>query len=359
MKNKIPGFALSPMLSAPSLDEKRGVSRGRRNTIFYPRSSIFGFLLGVLLLALCSSAVAQQQKVYRVGVLLQGGPWYDAIDGLRHGLKELGLEDGKQYVLDIRDAKGDPKAIEEAARSLESEKVKLIYAMATTVVTGAKKVTVDTPIVFAAGTDPVAMGLVESFAKPGGRLTGVHLLVTDLTAKRLEILKEIFPKLRGVVTFYNPANQVAKKGASLGREEAKRLGLKFIERHVKSVEELREALQALKAGEADAFFYTPDAMVLSQVSLIIETARSKKLATMFQEPSLVAKGALASYGQSYYEIGRLSAKYVQKVLSGTPPRDLRIETFDDVELVINLKTAKELGITIPPNVLARAQKVIR
>ena len=162
-----------------------------------------------------------------------------------------------------------------------------------------------------------------------------------------------------MLTFYNPANQVAKQGASLGREEAKRLGLKFVERHVNSVEELRQALQALKAGEADAFFYTPDAMVLSQARLIIDTANAKKLATMFQEQSLVAQGALASYGQSYYEIGRLSAKYVQKVLSGANPRDLRIETFDDVELVINLKTAKQLGLTIPPNVLARAKKVIR
>ena len=172
------------------------------------------------------SAIAQPAKAPRIGVLLQGGPWYDAVDGLRHGLKDLGLEDGKQFFLDIRDAKGDPKALEEAARDLERDKVKLIYAMATSVVATAKQVTTDIPIVFAAGTDPVATGLVDSFVKPGGRLTGVHLLVTDLTAKRLEILKEILPKLRGVVTFYNPANPVAKQGASLGREEAKRLGLK-------------------------------------------------------------------------------------------------------------------------------------
>jgi putative ABC transport system substrate-binding protein len=319
----------------------------------------------ILLIALLSffsfdfSAIAQPAKAPRIGVLLQGGPWYDAVDGLRQGLKDLGLEDGKQFFLDIRDAKGDPKALEEAARDLERDKVKLIYAMATSVVTTAKQVTTDIPIVFAAGTDPVATGLVDSFVKPGGRLTGVHLLVTDLTAKRLEILKEILPKLRGVVTFYNPANPVAKQGASLGREEAKRLGLKFIERHVKSVDELRQALRTLKVKEAGAFFYTPDAMVLSQAQLIIDTARAKRLATMFQEQSLVAKGALASYGQSYYEIGRLSAKYVQKVLSGANPRDLRIETFDDVELVINLKTAKELGMTVPPNVLARANKVIK
>ena len=324
------------------------------------KKKLVSFALAALLLVGGLPVQAQQQKAPpRVGVLLQGGPWYAAVDGLRQGLKELGLEEGKQFTLDIRDGKGDLKAVEEAARNLERDKVKLIYAVATSVVTTAKQATTDTPIVFVAGTDPVAMGLVEGFVKPGGRLTGVHLLVTDLTAKRLEVLKEILPKLRGVLTFYSPANQVAKQGASLGREEAKRLGLKFIERHVKSVEELRQALQALKPGEADAFFYTPDAMVLSQAELIIDTARAKRFATMFQEQSLVAKGALASYGQSYYEIGRLSAKYVQKVLSGTPPRDLRIETFDDVELIINLKTARELGLTIPPNVLARAKRVIK
>ena len=315
--------------------------------------------LAALLLVGGLPVQAQQQKLYRIGVLFPGGPLSETIDGLRKGLKELGFEEGKQFTLAIRDTKGDAKAAADAARTFEQEKVNLIYAMASSVIVAAKEATQNIPIVFSIGTDPVAMGLVSDFAKPGGRLTGVHFLVRDLTSKRLEVLKELLPKLRGVVTVYDPASQVAKESAQLARAEAKRLGLKFIERHVKSVEELRQALQALKAGEADAFFYTPDPMVVSQAQLIIDTAKAKKLPTMFQEQSLVAKGGLASYGQSYYEMGRLSAKYVQKVLSGTPPRDLRIETFDDVELVINLKTANALGLTIPPNVLARAKKVIK
>ena len=315
--------------------------------------------LAALLLVGGLPVQAQQQKLYRIGVLFPGGPLSETIDGLRKGLKELGFEEGKQFTLAIRDTKGDAKAAADAARTFEQEKVNLIYAMASSVIVAAKEATQNIPIVFSIGTDPVAMGLVSDFAKPGGRLTGVHFLVRDLTSKRLEVLKELFPKLRGVVTVYDPASQVAKESAQLARAEAKRLGLKFIERHVKSVEELRQALQALKAGEADAFFYTPDPMVVSHTQLIIDTAKAKKLPTMFQEQSLVAKGGLASYGQSYYEMGRLSAKYVQKVLSGTPPRDLRIETFDDVELVINLKTANALGLTIPPNVLARAKKVIK
>jgi putative ABC transport system substrate-binding protein len=315
--------------------------------------------LCAMLLALCPPAKAQQSKVHRIGVILPGGALYETVDGLKAGLRELGLEEGKQFTLTIKDTKGDVEAAEEAAKNFERDKVSLIYALAGSVITAAKGATVNVPIVFCVGSDPVAAGLVENFVKPGGRLTGVHYLVRDLTSKRLEVLKELLPKLRGVVTVYNPASQVAKESAQLARAEAKRLGLKFIERHVKSVEELRQALQALKAGEADAFFYTPDPMVVSQAQLIIDTARSKKLATMFQEQSLVVKGALASYGQSYYEIGRLSAKYVQKVLSGTHPKDLKIETVDNVELVINLKTAKELGLAIPPNVLTRAQKVIR
>ena len=146
-------------------------------------------------------------------MILQGGPWYDAVDGLRYGLKELGIEEGKQIVLDIRDAKGDVKAVEEAAKSLEREKVKLIYALATSVVTPVKRATKEIPIVFNVGSDPVGTGLVESFAKPGGRLTGIHFVSRDLTAKRLEILNEMLPKLRAVVTFYNPANPVAIEAA--------------------------------------------------------------------------------------------------------------------------------------------------
>jgi putative ABC transport system substrate-binding protein len=292
-------------------------------------------------------------------VLLPGGPLHATIDGLKDGLRELGLEDRKHFTLVIQDTKGDAKVAEEAARNFEREKVNLIYALTSPVIAAAKGTTQSVPIVFTIGSDPVAMKLVDDFAKPGGRLTGVHYLVRDLTAKRLEILKEILPKLSRVVTFYDPGSRVPNEGAKLGREEAQRLGIKFIERHVTSVDELRQGLQGLKSGEADAFFYTADSMVVSQAQLIIDTAKSKKLPTMFAEQTLVAKGALASYGQNYYQIGWISAKYVQQVLNGTPPKDLKIETVDNVELAINLQTAKQLGLTIPAQLLARASKVIK
>ena len=308
----------------------------------------------------CAAAQpAQQSKVPRIGVILPGGPLYGIIEGLRYGLNELGLQEGKQFTLVVRDTKGDLKIAEDAARDFEREKVNLLYVMASAVIAAAKAATVNTPIVFCIGSDPVTFGLVNDFATPGGRLTGVHYPVKDLTAKRLEILKEMLPKIGRVLTIYDPKNQVAADGAALAREEAKRLGLKLIERHVKSVDELRKALQEIKTKEADAFFYLADALVVGQSQLIIDTAKAKKLPTMLQDQSLVAKGGLASYGQNYFEIGRISAKYVQRVLSGTPPKELKIETVDSVELAINLQTAKQLGVTIPPQVLARAQKVIK
>ena len=333
-------------------DQRAAVSKDQRKTM----SKIIILALCSLLLAPCFPAQAQ---VHRIGVLLFGGPWYETVDGLRVGLKEMGLDEGKQFTLAIHDTKGNSKAAQEAARSFEREKVTLIYALASSVVTAAKEATTNVPIVFGLGSDPVTGGIIDTFAKPGQRLTGIHFINRDLSAKRLEILKEILPKAQRILTFYNPDNPVAMESAKLAREEAKRLGLKFIERHVTSSDELQKSLQGLKTGEADVFFYTLDAMVGSQVQMIIETTKAKKLPTMFHEPSLVAKGALASYGQNYFEVGRATAKYVQKVLSGTNPRDLRVETIENIELAINLQTAKQLGLTIPPNVLARAQKVIK
>lgn len=304
-------------------------------------------------------AAAQTKKPYRIGVVFPGGAQYETLVGMRDGLKELGVEEGKHYALTLRDTKGDAAAAEQIAQSLERDGVNLIYALTTPVITKVKAATASVPIVFAIGSDPVTGKLVDSFAKPGGRLTGVHYLVRDLTAKRLEVLKEILPRASRVITFYNPAERVAVEGATLARDEGKRIGIKLIERHVGSIDELKSELQKLKTGEADAFFFTPDPMVGTQSQLIIDTAKAKKLPSMFQEQTMAAQGALASYGQNYREIGRLSAKYVQRVLAGTHPKDMKIETVDSVELAINLQTAKQLGIAIPPQVLARAQKVIR
>lgn len=322
-----------------------------------PRITIAGILIFALL-ALPHTVHGQQSRVYRVGVVLLGGSHYATIDGLRDGLKELGLEEGKQVVFSLRDGKGDLKSVDAAARSLEGEKVDLIVSVSTSVTVATKRATKSVPIVFFAGTDPVSTGLVESFRKPGGRLTGIHRRSTDLTAKRLELLKEIVPKLHRVVTFYQPDNPVAQRSVNIARNAARQLKLEFIGRPVSSVEELRKGLQALRPGEADAFLHVPDGMVTSQTELIIENATAKKLPTMFQERGSVAKGALAAYGEGFYAIGRLSAKLVQRVLLGANPGDLPVEQADKFDFAINLKTAKALGLTIPPSLLTQADEVI-
>ena len=312
------------------------------------------------LLPFAITAEAQQPKAYRIGVITGGGAYYDTIDGMRAGLKQLGFEEGKRFVLAIRDTKGDvAKAAEEAARNLEQEKVNLIYATQTTVTIAARRATANIPIVFCAGTDPVVVGLVDSFPNPGGRLTGVYSKTADLTEKRLEILKEIIPKLRRVVTFYNPRRALSIQSAKQAQEEAQRLGVEIVERHIASVEELRAAVRALRVGEVDAIFEVPDPMVVDQAQLIIDTARVKRLPTMFFFPSEVLKGGLASYSVDLHAVGRVSAKHVHRILTGSKPADLPVEGVDRVSLVINLKTARQIGLTIPPNVLARADKVIK
>jgi putative ABC transport system substrate-binding protein len=202
----------------------------------------------------------------------------------------LGLEEGKQFVFHVRDGKGDLRALEAAARSLEGEKIDLIVAVTTSVTLAVKRATRSVPIVFYTGTDPVSVGLVESFRKPGGRLTGIHGQATGLTAKRLELLKEMIPRLRRVVTFYRPESPAAQQAMKTAREAAGQLKVELLERPVASVEELRTGLRALRPGEADALFYVADAMVASQAELLVESARAKRLLTMFQERWSVTQG---------------------------------------------------------------------
>ncbi|HEU4343200.1 MAG TPA: ABC transporter substrate binding protein, partial [Candidatus Binatia bacterium] len=157
----------------------------------------------------------------------------------------------------------------------------------------------------------------------------------------------------------DPGNPVAREAGRLAREAARRLRVEFIERHVASVPEVQAGLQALTAKEGDAFFMVSDAMVLSQAQLIIDTAKAKRLVTMFWERNSVVNGGVASYGVSYREAGRLSAKYVQRILAGTSPKNLAVETVHKLELVVNLRTAQQIGLTIPPDVLSRVDEVIK
>jgi len=322
--------------------------------------SVAGLMIALgLLLVPRAAGAGQAENVPRVGVVLQGGSYYTMLDGLRDSLKALGLPDGQRVALVVRDAKGDLKAAEAAAQALERERVSLIVSFGTSVSLVVKRATAQVPIVFTAGSDPVARGLVQSMAKPGGRLTGVHYLSADLTAKRLEILKELLPRLRRVITFYNPINPSAQAAARSAREAGQKLRVEIVERHLPSVEALRATVRGLKAEQADAYFFLPDAMVISQAQSIIDAANAIRLPTMAIDLGLAAKGALVCYGVSYREVGREAAPFVQRILAGTDPRDLPVQAVDRLWLVVNLKTAKALGLTIPQSILVRADEVIQ
>jgi putative tryptophan/tyrosine transport system substrate-binding protein len=304
------------------------------------------------------AAEAQSARAYHVGVIGHGGSYAQATVGLRDGLKELGFEQGQQYLLHMREAHGLLEAVGSAASSLEAEKVDVLCVFSTSTALSAKQATKTVPIVFYAGTDPVKVGLVESFRKPGGRLTGVYSQVTDLTAKRLELLKEMVPHLRRVVSFYNPDNPAALESIKQARDGARRLNIVLVERRVTSVEQLRAELHTLRRGEVDALLHISDAMMTSHADFIIDVAREKRLPLILQDSESVTRGALASYGVSYYRGGHLTAKYVQRVLLGANPADMPIEQIARLQLVINLKTAKALSLTIPASLLLRADQVI-
>ena len=253
-------------------------------------SIVLAAILGLGLLAAPLAGEAQSARVYRVGVIMIGGPYSLAVDGLREGLRELGWEEGKQFVLLVHDAKGELKSAEEAAKTLERDNVDLIYSLSTSVTLATQRATTRVPIVFYAGADPVAAGLVKNFRKPGGRLTGIHSQLTVITAKRLEIRKEMVPRLRRVVVFYSPDNPSAQEAMRIARDAARQLKLELVERRFGSVKELRASLHSLRPGEADAMLYVSDATVTSQMDAILEAARTKKLPAIFNETGSIASG---------------------------------------------------------------------
>jgi putative tryptophan/tyrosine transport system substrate-binding protein len=296
-------------------------------------------------------------RIKRVGVVMVGGPHRAGLLGLRDGLKAAGFDEAT-IVLAVRDVRGDLSAISGLAKELEREGTDVLVVFGTSTALATQRSTEHVPIVFAVGGDPVAFGLVESIAKPGGRLTGLHTIISDLTAKRLELLRQIVPALRRIVTFYNPENPGAMVAALVAmRAAAQDLGIEVLTKEAASPQALREVVTGLRAGDAEALFLISDATVLSEDKLIIEHATALKMPVMAYELGSVSEGALAGYGLHYREFGRVAAEYVTRILAGTSPRDLPVQTVRPV-LAINLKTAKALGLTIPPTLLARADEVI-
>ncbi|HEY7205547.1 MAG TPA: ABC transporter substrate-binding protein [Methylomirabilota bacterium] len=322
------------------------------------RRAFLGTLTGGLLAGPLATFAQPAERTYQIGVVLEGGPYVAALDGLRSGLQALGLEEGRHFVLHVHDVKGDPSAVGPAARALERQKVDLIYAVTTSVTLATRQATTRVPIVFYAGSDPVDAGLVQSFRKPGGRLTGVYSRTVDLTPKRFELLKVMLPRLRRVVTFYRRDNAIAVRSVEAMREVARELKVELLERPVASFDELRASLRALKPGVADAYLQAGDATIVSQTDLILETARAKRLPTMFSDETSVVRGGLASYGMNYRTASQHAAAYVRRVLLGATSGDLPVEQLDEPYTVINLRTAKALDLKIPPPLLQRADRVI-
>jgi len=204
----------------------------------------------------------------------------------------------------------------------------------------------------------VSFGLVASIARPGGRITGVQSLFSDVTSKRLALLQELLPGIRRVLSFYSPDNVTGTKAVQVASEAAPALGLHYLARPCRSPEEVQARISTLAEEQADAYFFLPDSLVLAHDQLLLDAASHLHLPVMSHELDIVSRGALAGYGVNYRELGRQAGSYVVRILAGAPPRDLPVQAVTKVALSINLKTAAALGLTIPPTLLARADEVI-
>jgi putative tryptophan/tyrosine transport system substrate-binding protein len=330
------------------------------------RREVIAALGWTLLLTGHSTAVAQQSPPKRAGVvdqklvavLYRGGDYSTPLDAFREELRRAGLSDGAHLRFEIREVRGDFRAVQEAARALELVGAHVLVAFGLSLAWAAQQSTSTVPIVFATGGDPVALGLIQSVNKPAGRVTGISSFTTDATAKRLDILRELIPRLKRVVSFYDPGNPVGQESMHGLREAAGRLDIEVLEQQVTSEQEVRDSSDALSLGRADAFFLVHDALVQSNGETIIAKASLIGMPVMAQNLEWVARGALVGYGADARDHGRAAARYVVRILNGARPSELPVEVNGRLSLGINLKTAKALGLTIPPTLLARADEVI-
>lgn len=297
----------------------------------------------------------------RIGILIpeSGRAETQSVKGLRDTLKQLGYKERQNILVEMRDAKGDRGALKAMAEDLVAKKVHVIFTTGTRATLTAKAATNEIPIVFRHSADPMALGLVKSMARPGGNLTGVAGFALQMTEKRLEVLKQIIPGVRRLYIFYDSNDKFSLENFAVARKAAEKLGLEVVERGVKSSVELKKSLGGLQKGEGDVLFQVADDLIEGEADFIFETAREKKLPTMFNEEVWAIKGALSSYGPSYYQMGAQAAGLVDKILKGQKPENLAVEPAKKFDLVINLRTANILSLPIPPDVLKKADKVIR
>jgi putative ABC transport system substrate-binding protein len=311
---------------------------------------------GAVLLAAPLAAEAQQAlTIPRIGLLGDATPW----EPFRLGLRDLGYVEGKSIVLDERSSQGQNERFAVLVSELVRINVKIIVTWGTPATLAAKQATTVIPIVMAHVGDPVRSGLVSSLAHPGGNVTGVTALGPGVAAKRLELLKEAVPSATRIAFLWNPENPDQKASFSEVRVGARALGVALQSVEARSGDELERALTAIKHDRPSAFLMTADNLHHRHTGRIVAFASEARLPAMYQLREAVDRGGLMSYGASLPDLGRRAAHYVDKILKGVKPADLPVEQPTKFELVINLKTAKTLGLTIPPSLLARADEVIQ
>ncbi|HWP60469.1 MAG TPA: ABC transporter substrate-binding protein [Candidatus Acidoferrales bacterium] len=322
---------------------------------------IVSFALSAMLFALCLPAEAQQKRIPRIGVLLSGSSSSSAIntDALRQGLHELDYIDGQNISLEYRFAEGKLDRLSELAAELVRLNVNVIVTGGGPPTRAAKNATNSIPIVMIGISDPVALGFVTSLARPGGNMTGLSSIQTELGGKRLELLKETVPQLSRVAVLVNPG--VPGYAVQMREVEvaAPALALQLQRLEVRGADDLVTAFSAISKRRASALTGLTNPTFNSLQVRIAELAVKNRLPTIYGNREFSELGGLMSYGPNYADSYRRAATFVDKILKGAKPADLPVEQPTTFELVINLKTAKQMGLTIPPNVLARADRVIK
>jgi putative ABC transport system substrate-binding protein len=326
------------------------------------KQGVLSILFVAVQLAIGVIAEAQQpEKVPRIGYLSAStrASHAPSFEAFQQGLRVLGYTEGQDIKIEARFAEGKAERLPELVAELIRLKVDVILAGGSEAVRPAKEATKAIPIVVAHFEDPIGEGFVTSLARPGGNITGLSRMSSDLTGKRLELLKEAVPAILNVGVFVNPANAaniLAMKEADVA---APGLGLRLQRLEVRRHDDLRTAFALVTKDRTDALIASVDRIFDTQRTRIIDFAVKNRLPTMFHTSRTVEEGGLMSYAPNNLDLFRRAATYVDKILKGVKPADLPVEQPTKFDLVINLKTAKQLGLTIPPNVLARADRVIR
>ena len=321
---------------------------------------IIRLALCVLLFAQSIPARAQQPaRIPRIGILIAASTsFYSArVEAFRRRLRELGYVEGKNIVIEYRYAEGKLERLPDLAAELVRLKVNVIVTAPTQAALAAKKASATIPIVFTdIASDPAGIGLVSSLARPGGNITGLNVMAPDLDGKRLELLKEAFPKVARVAFLWG------SRGIPYLTEleaAAKALGLKLQSLPVRSLDDFEGAFARAKRDGAQALITTPSPLINTQQRQVLDFAAKNRLPAMYQTSEWVEADGLMSYAPNFTDLWRRAADYVDKILKGAKPADLPVEQPKKFEFLVNLKTAKQIGLTIPPNVLARADKVIK